>query len=113
MPGIEFYEWAKTSKKRRTFTPADQEFLFAGLWDVWSDDSRRIESCVMLTTSANEIVAPVFDRMPVILKPDDAVKWLSDDTPIEELRKLLIPLAPDLISLVPESTEPTAQTSLF
>ena len=113
MPAAEFYEWIKRTKQRVTFQPKDGEFLFAGLWESWKSDDKTIESCVMLTTAANDVMAPVHDRMPVILKPEDCVKWLNLDTPIEELRMLLVPLANDLITLVEEIKQSSNQTSLF
>ncbi|MBL0060422.1 MAG: SOS response-associated peptidase [bacterium] len=113
MLGDEFYEWVKGTKQRVTFRPKDADFLFAGMWDCWTDGERTIESCVMLTTAANDVMAPVHDRMPVILKPEDCVKWLNLDTPIEELRMLLVPLANDLITLVEEIKPSSNQTSLF
>lgn len=113
MPGDEFFEWVKGTKQRVTFRPKDDEFLFAGMWDCWSDGERTIDSCVMLTTAANDVMAPVNDRMPVVLRPEDGVKWLNLDTPIEELKKLLVPLANDLITLVEEIKQSSNQTSLF
>lgn len=112
MPAGEFYEWTK-SRKRRTFVPADEEFLFAGLWDEWFGESKSIQSCVLLTTSANEIVSPVHDRMPVILKPDDVKAWLEPETPLPSIRDLLKPLESELILLLPDETESSSQTSLF
>ncbi|MCB1059550.1 MAG: SOS response-associated peptidase [Calditrichaeota bacterium] len=113
MPGDEFYEWIKGTKQRVTFRPKEEEFLFAGLWDRWNDGEKVIESCVMLTTSANDVVAPVHDRMPVVLKPEDCVKWLNSETAVEDLKKLLAPLENELITLVEEITPKSNQTSLF
>jgi putative SOS response-associated peptidase YedK len=48
-------------------------FAFAGLWDRWGD----LESCALLTTTANELVRPVHERMPVILAPGDGERWLD------------------------------------
>ncbi|MBK6767011.1 MAG: SOS response-associated peptidase [bacterium] len=113
MPGIEYYEWTKTTKRRRTFVPRQEEFLFAGLWDAWTDAERSLDSCVMLTTSANEVVAPIHDRMPVILRPEDVLMWLDGSVSIELLRGLMRPFDSEQMSLVPEVSEPPKQTSLF
>jgi putative SOS response-associated peptidase YedK len=113
MPGDEFYEWIKGTKQRVTFRPKDEEFLFAGLWDSWNDGEKVIDSCVMLTTSANDVVAPVHDRMPVVLKPEDCAKWLRADTAMDELKRLLAPLENELITLVEEISPKSSQTSLF
>ncbi|MBK8130469.1 MAG: SOS response-associated peptidase [bacterium] len=112
MPGDEFYEWIKGTKQRLTFRPVQEEFLFAGLWDSWKDGDNLVESCVMLTTTANDVMAPIHDRMPVILKPEDCIRWMAADTAVEDLRALLVPLNNDLITLVDEGGS-LKQTSLF
>ena len=53
-------------------------FAFAGLWDRWQGaDGKAIESCTILTTMPNELLADVHDRMPVILHPDNYDRWLD------------------------------------
>jgi carbon storage regulator CsrA len=55
-----------------------QAFAFAGLWDQWrGPDEHIVESCTILTTSANDLVRPLHDRMPVILDPGDFDLWLD------------------------------------
>ena len=60
-------------------------FAFAGLWDSWrSPEGVTIESCTILTTTPNSLLADIHDRMPVILNPDDYDLWLDPafrDTP--------------------------------
>ena len=78
-----FYEWQKTptGKQPVYFHLKDREvFGFAGLWEKWrSPEGKTIESCTIITTSANEIVAGVHERMPVIVERNDHALWLSDD----------------------------------
>jgi putative SOS response-associated peptidase YedK len=67
-------------------------FALAGLWDQWkSADGEIIESCTILTTTPNSLVADMHDRMPVILDPDDYDLWLDqgmrDTTAASELLK--------------------------
>ncbi|MCB9357261.1 MAG: SOS response-associated peptidase [Calditrichaeota bacterium] len=112
MPADEFYEWTK-AKKRRTFRPTQEEFLFAALWDTWRDSERSISSCVMMTTAANDVVAAVHDRMPVILRPEDVRTWLSESSTLAEIRGLLRPLDNELIVLEPDELQSSSQTSLF
>jgi hypothetical protein len=51
-------------------------FAFAGLWDPWKDPSGNwVETCPILTTTPNAVIAPVHDRMPVILNPDGYELW--------------------------------------
>jgi putative SOS response-associated peptidase YedK len=53
-------------------------FAFAGLWDRWrSPDGNLVESCTILTTMPNRLLADVHDRMPVILSPDNYDLWLD------------------------------------
>ena len=53
-------------------------FALAGLWDLWRDArGNAIESCAILTTIANSVIAPVHDRMPVILDPGSYDLWLD------------------------------------
>lgn len=56
----------------------DSPFAFAGLWDRWLDqDNKAIETCTILTTKPNSLVADVHDRMPAMLRPEDYDLWLD------------------------------------
>ena len=56
----------------------DSAFAFAGLWDRWPDrNNNPIETCTILTTKPNSLVADVHDRMPVMLRPEDYDLWLD------------------------------------
>jgi putative SOS response-associated peptidase YedK len=66
IPADGFFEWQKVGKAKQPyyFQLADgKPFAFAGLWEKW----KEIESCTILTTAANELVAPLHDRMPMPL----------------------------------------------
>lgn len=53
-------------------------FAFAGLWERWTaPDGGELATCCILTTGANELVRPVHDRMPLILRPEHEVLWLD------------------------------------
>ncbi len=59
----------------------------------------------IITTNANEIVAPLHDRMPVILKQEDEHRWLSGDTPAaDEMKKMLGPYPPGEMDAYPVSS---------
>jgi putative SOS response-associated peptidase YedK len=78
-----FYEWQVVHGRKQPmrFTLAgDEPFAFAGLWTVWNAKATGeiIESAPIITTRANELVAPVHDRMPVILPPQAEELWLDD-----------------------------------
>ncbi len=76
-----FYEWQRTgSKKRpvRVVMRTREPFAFAGLWSVWKDpDDNRIPSCTIITTSANDLLKSVHDRMPVVLPRHMEELWLD------------------------------------
>ena len=56
-----------------------EPFAFAGLWSVWRDpDGNRIPSCAIITTSANDLLRPIHDRMPVILPREMEDFWLDE-----------------------------------
>ena len=53
-------------------------FAFAGLWDAWKKpDGTELRSFTIITTAANDLLRPVHDRMPVILRQEDEEKWLD------------------------------------
>jgi putative SOS response-associated peptidase YedK len=84
VPATGFYEWQPTQngKIKYQFSLAGGKmFGFAGLYDVWSDpiSGERRETFTIITTSPNGLVAPVHNRMPVILSPKDEEIWLDPD----------------------------------
>jgi putative SOS response-associated peptidase YedK len=55
-----------------------QPFALAGLWERWTDaEGAVVESCTILTTTANDLMRPFHDRMPVILAPANYGRWLD------------------------------------
>lgn len=76
-----FYEWQSQSgyakQPYRIHRENDPAFAMAGLWDVWKGDDETISSVTILTTESNELMAPIHDRMPVILPRDAESEWLS------------------------------------
>jgi putative SOS response-associated peptidase YedK len=106
-----FYEWSKPAgggpKTPYYFTLSDhQPFAFAGLWEIWtSPDGDQIKSACILTTSPNEIVKPVHERMPVILDPADYQAWLDpEEIKPEDLQGLLKPFPGGSMDSYPVST---------
>lgn len=75
-----FFEWSRRGDRKRPyyFHMRDGEpFAIAALWERWEGEGGPLETCTLLTTGANELLAPHHDRMPVILRPDDYDVWLS------------------------------------
>jgi putative SOS response-associated peptidase YedK len=69
---------AKT-KQPYAFDMVDHQ-PFAWLWDAWKDPAGNwLQSFSIITTDANEVMAPIHNRMPVILKPADYTRWLTRD----------------------------------
>ena len=76
-----FYEWKKPGHKTPYFVrlQSDQPFAFAGIAERWERNGQGVESCAIVTTTANELMATIHDRMPVILSPSDFDPWLDPD----------------------------------
>ena len=78
-----FYEWEKVGGRKiphYIFMQSREPFAFAGLWSDWeSPDGSRVKTCIIITTSPNEVVAPIHARMPVILPRNAYRRWLSRD----------------------------------
>lgn len=81
IPADGFYEWAKEGSKKtphhihlRNHAP----FAFAGLWEIWQGPSgEEMETCTIITTGANELLAPLHPRMPVIMPAENFGRWLD------------------------------------
>jgi putative SOS response-associated peptidase YedK len=106
VPAGWFYEWKKegTTKQPYLIRRRDRApIAFAGLWERWMDSGTQkpLETFTIITTAANELVAPIHERMPLILEPEDFETWLSPGEPSAELRAAP---KPDLLEAVPVST---------
>ena len=99
-----FFEWQTHGRRKipwRFERPDGEGFCMAGLWDQWNSPDGPLETFTILTTSPNQLVGSVHDRMPVLLSPDQSEHWLrSADlsllvaAPEDFLVKL--PVEPDL-----------------
>ncbi len=83
LPADGFYEWVPTGEGKRPhlIRYTDRRvFAFAALWERWrAPDGSELVSCTILTTAPNDLVAPLHDRMPVILEPATWDEWLARD----------------------------------
>jgi putative SOS response-associated peptidase YedK len=91
-----FYEWKREGKSKMPlyfYLKSARPFGFAGLYETWiSPDKKEINTCVIITTAANELIAPIHDRMPVIVSGEQENIWLqSDVSKISDLLSLLKP----------------------
>jgi len=90
-----FYEWraTETGKKPVWITrPSREPFAFAGLWAAARrGDGSTLHSCAIVTCGPGEVVAPIHDRMPVILAEEGEGEWLDPQADPAQLRALLVP----------------------
>lgn len=107
IPASGFYEWQQQTSGKQPFyfTPVDGDLMaFAGLWEQWrAPDGAVVESYTILTTAANEIVAPIHDRMPVILPPDLDALWLDPAADAARLHDLCLTPPPVALRVYPVS----------
>ena len=108
VPADSFYEWQERAGKRQPFRvmlKSGEPFCFAGLWDRWirplaaskfdtdmdeAPPSETIESFTIITRAANPAIAPLHDRMPVIMAPNHYGWWLRDDDGRSESHKMAL-----------------------
>jgi putative SOS response-associated peptidase YedK len=93
-PGRRFFEWKaiKGQKAKQPYAIAMKDgspFGIAGLWENWKEPASGewIRTFAIISADANELVADIHDRMPLILRPTDQVRWLSDDPDPPELMR--------------------------
>ena len=95
IPADGFYEWRKTRPPKVPFHISlknEIPFCFAGVWEAWQNPESQewLLSCSIITTEANELIAQIHDRMPVILREAEFPVWLGD-TSEADLKSLLRP----------------------
>ena len=109
VPADAFYEWQRhgTSKTPYAIVRRDgQPLAFAGLWSAWHkpESDERILSCTIVTTEANERLASLHERMPVILPEDAWSEWLDPGfQEVGPLQSLLRPYPSELLDAYPVS----------
>jgi putative SOS response-associated peptidase YedK len=118
VPADAFYEWRRAAPAvagepapARASRPQPfairrvdlQPLAFAGLWAVWREPvtATRLFTCSIVTTAANELLAPLHSRMPVILEADDWDAWLDEGAELGLLRGLLRPAPDSAIEVYP------------
>ncbi len=106
-----FYEWKKVAGQTKKIPHyihmrLGKPFLFAGLWDMWkSPDDKTLTTCTIITTTANEAVKEIHERMPVILQQKFIKVWLTPaEVPPENLLACLQPYPSNKIEAYEVST---------
>lgn len=108
VPTDGFFEWTGPKNDRRPLwyhRPDGGLLLLAGLWDEWQPRPHEYEKTfTIITTDANALIAPVHDRMPVVLLPDDVDAWIDPQNhDLEGLKKLLRPVPAEFLVARPVS----------
>jgi putative SOS response-associated peptidase YedK len=126
VPADAFYEWTSkdklTPEQKQAKVPRrpylvhrrdGEPMAFAGLWEIWRDDAVEdhdapdawLRTCTIITTRANDVVAPIHDRMPVMLAEDGWDTWLDPaNTDLAGLQSLLVPPPEEWLEVYPVST---------
>ncbi|WP_119462925.1 SOS response-associated peptidase [Rhodospirillaceae bacterium SYSU D60014] len=103
-----FYEWKKEGANKQPYaiTLMDGSMCFAGLWENWkTPEGDWLRTFTIITTEANDLVAPIHNRMPVILDPADHAVWLGEQpAEAEELKALLRPYPAEKMTAYPVSS---------
>ena len=104
IPATGFYEWVEEGKVKKPLYVRMKDgspMIFAGLWESWKSPEKNIvESCTILTTASNKLIAPLHERMPVILHQQEYNAWLDRemDDP-EKLKRLYQSYPADLLEM--------------
>jgi putative SOS response-associated peptidase YedK len=108
LPADGFYEWKKLGKGKEPwlFRMRDgRPFALAGLWSTWKNPETHtnLETCTILTTTPNELVSTVHDRMPVILSAEHQERWLDTGAEGTPFTELFLPFSADQMEAFPVS----------
>ena len=110
-PASGFYEWRRdgTKKSQAFWVPPKSGGIvaFGGLMETWnSADGSEIDTAAILTCAANADIAPIHDRMPVVIKPEHFARWLDcREVGQPDITDLLAPAAPGTFSPVAISSK--------
>jgi putative SOS response-associated peptidase YedK len=104
-----FYEWQVQGRAKQPIwigLRSKRPFAFAGLWEQWKPpEGEPLETCTIITTEPNDLMAPIHNRMPVILSPASYDQWLDlSFQQIEPLKALLRPYPSEELTAYPVST---------
>ncbi|MCH8523984.1 MAG: SOS response-associated peptidase [Balneolales bacterium] len=99
IPSNGFYEWLREGKSRIPhFVRREDDVImtYAGIYDRWrSPEGADVFSYSIITTTANERIKHIHERMPVVLNREDVRRWLHPETPLHDLQALMQPLPDD------------------
>jgi putative SOS response-associated peptidase YedK len=123
LPADGYFEWYATEQRTKAGKPVKQPFFIhpadggvlamAGLYEIWRDPTRDEDdperfrwTCTVLTTTAEDAVGHIHDRMPLLVEPERYAAWLDPTlSEPEDLKRLLVPAAPGRLEAYPVSTQ--------
>jgi putative SOS response-associated peptidase YedK len=110
IPADGFYEWqARGSRKQPYYVRAKSgtPLAFAGLWETWTGpNGEELETAAIITTDANQTLAPIYDRMPVVIASEQFDLWLGGrDEDTAAASSLIRPAPDDLLVAIPVSSD--------
>ncbi|MDB5388812.1 MAG: hypothetical protein JWM11_4458 [Planctomycetaceae bacterium] len=110
IPADGFYEWEVITQKVKQpwhiYRTNHEILALAGLWETWHDteEDTNLETFTILTTSANQFMSEIHDRMPVMLSQANWMRWLDPGLQdVAELNSLLVPAPEDWLTRDPIS----------
>jgi putative SOS response-associated peptidase YedK len=109
IPADGFYEWQKAGDRKRPFfihAKTGTPLAFAGLWETWTGpNGEELETAAIVTTRANSTLAPIHERMPVIVPPEAFDFWLNcNDVDAKTAEAMVAPAPDDLLEAYEIST---------
>ncbi|HZL39385.1 MAG TPA: SOS response-associated peptidase [Pseudolabrys sp.] len=109
IPADGFYEWQVDGGRKRPFfihAKSGAPLAFAGLWETWTGpNGEELETAAIVTTRANQMLAPIHDRMPVIVPPEAFDLWLDcANVDAQTAAALITPAPEDLLEAYEIST---------
>ena len=106
IPADGFYEWSTIDGKKQPYyiqLQANEPFALGGLWDTWERKGEKIETCTILTCSANQAMQYLHPRMPVVIQPERYNAWLDPATELTDLPQDLLPFSNETTAISPVS----------
>lgn len=103
IPSTGFYEWSKAGSRKVPHLirlKSQEPYALAGIWDIWGEGKERIATCCIITVAANDLIRPLHERMPAIIRPEDYGAWLDPKTPQPTLQALLRPYPAEEMEIV-------------
>jgi putative SOS response-associated peptidase YedK len=97
-----FYEWQKLEGGKvpyRITLKTEEPFAFAGIWStIHGAAGKEQQTFAIITTEANELMAPIHNRMPVILHERDEEDWLNPQVSLDDAQAMLAPFPAELLT---------------